>query len=208
MDFNELSAFSIIAPLIVGAFFFRSIASIKKLLLLYIISLVIIEFSAMTLYRWKINNMPIYHIQSYTEFYFLLLIYYRLFREMRHQRFALIVGIAFLLASILMLFRDSIFEFNTGQRYVEMFLLFLLFLAYLSEQTTYNAPAQIRRNTFFWFTIGYMIYFAGTLLLFLSQEMFVRKGITGYWVIHGIFNIFLNLVFTFVLWSGREKSLS
>lgn len=167
-----------------------------------------LEFLARYLYEVQVNNMFIYHIQSYLEFYFLLAIYLRLYREMRHQKFASILGIIFLVGSLLMLFRDSVDEFNTGQRYLEMFSLVLIFFVYLRELLIYDSTAAIRRNPFFWFTAGYFIYFSGTILLFLSQDMFLSSGQTGYWIIHGIFNIFLNLVFTFVLWNGGEKSLS
>ena len=208
IDFNLISTVSIIAPVIAGAFLFRGLKPITRTLYWLVFFTFLAEIPTRLLYEKQINNMFLFHLQSYIEFYFLLAIYYRLYRELRHQRFALITGAVFLMASLIMLFRDSIFEFNTGQRYVEMLLLVLLFFAYLREQHIYNSPAQIRKNPFFWFTVGYLIYFAGTLLLFLSQDMFVKNGHTEYWIIHGIFNIFLNLVFTFVLWSGGEKSLS
>ena len=150
--------------------------------------------------------MVLFHFQAQFEFYFLHAIYFKLVKEWRHQRLVLILAFFVFVGSLLMLFRDSVFEFNTGQRYLEMFFLMLIFFVYLREQLIRASNISMRSNPFFWFTAGYLIYFSGTILLFLSQDMFVATGETNYWAIHGIFNIFLNLVFTFVLWNGREKS--
>lgn len=170
-----------------------------------VISFAIIELVASTMFEKKINNMVMYHIQTFVEFYFLIFVYYRIMRRINSQKMVRLFAVIFLFASMLFYFRDSVYEFNTGQRYIEMILLMFTMFVFLYEMTLYDSALRIRKSPFFWLTAGYLIYFSGTLLLFLLQQRFVDSGFNDYWVVHGIFNIFLNLVLTFVLWTGREK---
>jgi len=205
VDFTLFSAISIIAPLIVGAFFYWKLSPNFKTIFFIVFCFAIIELIASILFEKRVNNMVLYHIHTYVEFYFLAYLFNRLVKRKLLQRFIGYSSLLFFFASLLFFLRDNLFEFNTAQRYLQIVLLSIIILAYLHELYISTSKIKIRKNPFFWLSCGYLIYLFGTILLFLSQQMFVETGQTGYWVIHGIFNIFLNLVFTFVLWSGREK---
>lgn len=101
------------------------------------------------------------------------------------------------------LFIETISEFNAVQRWVEMVLLIQIILLYLRELSMLRSSVQMKKNPFFWLSVGYLIYFTGTIYLFVNQKYFLEHGQTQYWIIHGIFNIFLNAVFTVVLWKSR-----
>ena len=204
-DFTLISALSIIAPLIAGAIAFRRLDFSLRLIVVMIFLVALGELAASILFESKVNNMFIYHAHTYVEFYFLIIFYYRLFRRRFSQKIAEVFAIAFLVISCLLYLRDSIYEFNSAQRYVEMILLIFIMYQFLYELDKFSSRVRILKSPFFWLTVGYVIYFAGTLLLFLLQQKFVESGFNGYWVVHGIFNIFLNLVLTFVLWTGRER---
>jgi len=210
MDFNVVSAYSILAPTLVGAFLLivSRLSFNMRIIVGYIFSTCILEFVARTLYGLKVNNMFILHIHAYVEFYFLIFLYHRLMFRIISRQIVRVFAVLFFVLSALFYFQNSILEFNAWQRHTEILMLMFIMMVYIYELMLFDTSTGIRRNTFFWFTASYMIYFGGTLLLFLSQERLLQQGATNYWVIHGIFNIFLNIVLTFVLWHGREKSLS
>jgi hypothetical protein len=83
----------------------------------------------------------------------------------------------------------------------------LIGLVYLLELSRRSEAHIIKKNPFFWFTVGYVIYFCGTILLFVNQKRFLEAGEYNYWIVHGIFNIYLNAMLTFVLWKGSQRSL-
>lgn len=209
LDFSIISAYTILAPLIVGAFLFRSLLFPSKILYSLVIVTAFIELSAYFLYLQKMNNMFINHVQSTAEFYLLSIIYLWLLRSVRITNITVIFMILFGLFTIYsILFIEGLNEFNAVQRWVEMILLTQVVLLYMREQSIRRSTVQMKKNPFFWLSVGYLIYFTGTIYLFVNQKYFLEIGQTEYWIIHGIFNIFLNSVFTFVLWTGRAQSLS
>ena len=148
------------------------------------------------------------HLQTSLEFVFLAIVYYRLFRTKYFQRMVLVVSAIFTVVSITnLLVYEGFNEFNSVQRYTEVVLMILIGLVYLVELASRFKSHEIKKNPFFWFTVGYVIYFCGTILLFVNQKHFLKAGEYHYWIVHGIFNIFLNSMLTFVLWKGSQRSL-
>lgn len=176
--------------------------------MLLVVFSAIIEFIASELYENGMNNMFLFHIQSTVEFALISLIYFRLFRTPRYKQVVKLFMLLFGLISVYsILFIDGLNEFNTVQRYLEMFFLNFVILLFIRELAVLPKFIPMRQNVYFWLSAGYLIYFSGTILLFVNQTYFLEMGKTEYWIIHGIFNIFLNIVLTFVLWKRRAKLL-
>jgi len=208
-DFSLVSALSILAPIMVGAFFVKRFN--RNFQILFVLTLVtfLIEIGARILYELRTNNMIFNHIQCTVEFYILAFLYLRLFRNSLDIKITLVLMVLFaLITTGSLVFYESFWEFNALQRYFEMLFLTVIIFIYVREQTLRYSEASVRKNPFFLLSVGYLIYLSGTLLLFVNQKYFIEIGKTQYWVVHGIFNIFLNVVITLVLWKGRKYSLS
>lgn len=153
--------------------------------------------------------MFLFHIHTFAEFYLLSLFYFRILKTIPFRITIQIFSISFMVISAICLWKgNSIYEFNSIQRYVEMLLLTIILFSYLYERTHSQRSKPLGNDPYLWLTIGYIVYFFGTLLLFVLRDQVITDPNFDYWIIHGIFNIFLNGILTFVLWNGRVKSLS
>lgn len=165
----------------------------------------LIEILISTLFERKINNMFLFHVHTYVEFYFLMGIYNNILVRPSTRKLLKVLAILFCPISLLFLLKDPISVFNSGQRYFEtIFLMMIMFLS-IYELNSVGKKVAVNKNALLLLSVGYLIYFSGTLLLFLLKQKLVTTNIDGYWIIHGVFNILLNLTLTFVLWNGKEK---
>jgi len=201
-DLNLISTISIYAPLIIGAFFYRRLSKLGFVLFIFVLISAIGETAVRVLYEFKVNNMFLFHFQSYLEFSFLSIIYYQLIQNSFSRKIIVGCVFLFLIGSFLFLAVDNIQEFNTGQRYLEGVLVILMITLHFRD---FLHRTNEMNTQFIWLSFGYLIYFFGTLMLFLSQDKLVEIGDSRYWlVIHSIFNILLNGIISFVLWNSRR----
>lgn len=204
VDLDLISAISIIAPALVGAIFYSRLVDFAQKLFWFVIFIVIIELSAGILSVLKLNNMFIFHIYTFGEVLFICLIYRSLMRSAVHRRMILHGFVIFQTISIInLLFFDEITHFNSSQRYVEMLIIYTILSTFAIQATKEKFREPLSKDPAFILTIGFMVYFLGTLGLFILADKMFTSGNDSYWILHGIFNISLNTVYTVVLLRAR-----
>lgn len=196
---------SIIAPLFVGVVFIRTLLISCRLLFLLIITVAIIELLAIILAKYGINNLFLFHLYSFIEFGVISMIYYQLIRNTQQRKFILYFLVVFQGFSLLnLLFFEKITGFNSFQRNIEAIILMFYFFFYLFEISKLKHEYSLR-NPFFILTFGFIIYFVGTLSLFVYANQIIQGTDNSYWLIHSVLNIFLNGIYTIALWKGRIR---
>jgi hypothetical protein len=211
LEFNVdlISTYSIIAPAIVGAIFYFKFSGALKILCWLIFVTLILEGVGIWLYDLKINNLFIFHLYSYIEFGLITLIYYQLRTNQMWKRLMIVIFVLFLLYSgIVLLFYQGLDRFNSLQRNAEGAILMVYFFNFIREYSLFGSRQRALFKPFFWLTYGYFIYFAGTLFLFVFANEILSDTINDYWIIHGIFNIFLNIIYAVVLISSLRSRLA
>ena len=194
-----------------GAIVYSKISGgvLKQLFRLIIITL-FIEFIARVLFERGMNNMFLFHLYTFVEFGFVSAIFYLLSRSEAWKKLILIVSSLFVVFSILnLLFFEGIEQFNSNQRYFECISVFVYCVGYYLGVLRSSESFFLEREPMFWLTSGYLLYFSGTLFLFLYTKSFMDVGKElRYWELHGILNIWLNVIYSFVLWLGTRKSIA
>lgn len=201
-----LSTLSILLPLIFGAIFFKSLTRPIKILFGYIVVAALLEFLGAILFFQGKNNMPLYHIYTFFEFTILSLVYYTLFNQLLHKIGVLILSVAFLVYMANLIITHSAFdEFNTITRTIESAILILYFLTYILHSSRENTGKTLELNPYFILTSGLLIYFAGTVCVFLFLEHLEGNSFLSAWSIHSVLNIFLNVIYAVVLWKSHRN---
>ncbi len=196
------------APLIVGAIFFKSLPKLARVLWFFILATAILDFVASNLAYFGINNLWIFHLYAYMEFGVISYLYFHLIR--RKSRRVLILGMLVLFMSLSIVdlcLYEGLKEFNSIQRHIEGFILVLYCFEYLFELAHDPERDNSFRNPYYLLTIGFMIYFCGTLYLFVFGNSILQQPDAHYWLLHTIFNSVLLLIYTLFFWRLRHGVL-
>lgn len=195
---------SILPPTILGAIFIRRLPKPLVFLTSFAIITAFLEVLTYVLYLSSTNNIFLVHIHSFIEFAFISLIYYVLLKTKFWRALIWLFSALFVAFSIVnfMLMEDST-DFNSNQRYVEGIILFVYFIAYIGKMINDKSYGYIENHPYFILTINFMLYFGGTLFLFLFGKQLLSES-NNYWVLHGVLNITLNLINTIVIWRGYK----
>ena len=207
MTINTISFYSVLAPTLVGVFLFKSLPRILKHLCILIFSLTAFEFLSLTANKYLGTNLFLFHLFTYIEFGVIATIYYSLSKEILWKRIVLTFTILFVLFSIINLtYFETFIQFNSNQRYVEGIMVLIFCIGYYTKLLREAENIYLEKHPYFWLTSGYLIYFAGTLFLFLFSRELMENSDSSYWSLHGMLNIFLNLIYVITLWLGSKAS--
>lgn len=199
-----LSTFSISLPIFIGALFFRNLYPVLKILYLLILVSGGFELWAAILFFKSENNMFLYHYQTLIEFGLITLIYIMLFDKIWIKQLIGSISVVFCTVLIMNLFLDNKNELNAVLRVWEGGILTVFFIAYLYYSLNFLKVPFLELNPYFILTAGWLIYFSGTLLLFLISNSLDQSEFLPSWVIHASLNLILNILFTLVLWKGSR----
>jgi len=203
---DEISAFSVALPAILGIHIFNQLDSFSKKVF-WLASLG--AFTEIILMAIKpMNNFPVINTYVIIEFFFISYIFCSIYERNRIKIFIKIVSGVFLLFAISnFFFIQGMFVLNSLSLLMKCII--VSYLALLSFRILMTQPeGEVMRNPIFWFSFGLLIYYAGNLFTFGYGEKYFGNPDTfsfHIWNIHGILNIVFNLSLTLSLWSGRMK---
>ncbi|GAB5417596.1 MAG: hypothetical protein Crog4KO_25810 [Crocinitomicaceae bacterium] len=203
MDIDAFSTISILIPTIVGIFLFSKVPSSIKLVIYYVWVTTVLDAIVFYLGLNSINNLYLFHVHTYIEFSFILVLFGNLIQSKRKVHVLNLAGGLFLTISIFLLaFHQDFSQFNSVQRHIEGFFVTLIILFFLAQQSMgvkrlTNTPI----NVLSW---ALLLYFGGNLFVFALGDVILTTGGGEMWVIHGILNIILNVVFAYVILASRN----
>lgn len=201
-----LSTLSILAPLVVGAIFYFRMALFTQWLFGFVVFTFLGEVASRVLFELGINNMYLFHVYSFGEVFFICMIYRSLSNTERQRNIILIGFLIFQSISILnLVFFENIEHFNSVQRYVEMMIVYSLLSNFIVRAVNDPTRRPFEQDPAILLTLGLMIYFLGTLFLFIYGNEVLSGSNNNYWILHGIFNIFLNAVYVLVFLKAVRK---
>lgn len=196
-----LSTLSILLPTFFGAVFFKSLSRPIKILVFFIFTGVIFEGVTAAFFFFKMNNMVIFHLFTIFEFLFISAIYYCLFNNPILKKIVILLFAGFFAYSTIDIFYSGDINLLNGiNRVIESGILMIYFFGYLYSSLVESHVPFVERNPYFILTIGFLIYFIGTVLLFFFSNNIIKSNIISAWTIHSILNIFLNVIYTVTIW--------
>jgi hypothetical protein len=168
---------------------------------------VVSECTAAYLSSLSINNMFLIHIFTPIEFVSTILIFLTIHNTKPIQTFGKIISLLFCVYCVLnALFFQPITSFNSFPQGIQCIIMIMICIYFFYRLLIADEFIDLMRSPNFWLFGGWMLYFSGTLFLFiLSYRGDVNLTFS---VIHSVLNILLNLIFTYAIWLGRTKSIS
>lgn len=184
------SPYALIPPLITGILYYRKAPkSIRTIILLVMVSSITTLASAILWHR-KVNNLPLLHLYTVLEFFFLSLFYMVVLPPALKKRIVLAVCIVFVLFALTnSLCFQSIISHNSYTRGLEAFLIILYSLLFYYRMYSHPGEEDIGRSPYFFINTGYFIYFSASFFLFiLSNRLSVSVELRHiFWGIHAVF---------------------
>lgn len=175
----------------------------------YLSLAVVTHVLSFTLWKLKKNNLIILHIYTVAEYLILLRYYYLLLKGYLPVTLFIILAFAFPLFSILdtLLIEDPL-EANTYSRTVEALLFIFLSVSWFVKSVSEISPGNPSNRSLHLITGGFLIYFAGSVMLFSFVDninQLAKPFRMNVWSIHTLLLVILYLLITIGLWKHNKK---
>jgi hypothetical protein len=195
-------------PAVAAALFFKKQQKALKILSAFVIFNGVTEIVNSTVVLNNINSLPIHHFYTVVEFSVSLIISSLVIypNAKSPYRFLSIIALVLLISILDVSFFESLKSVNSIPRVIQGLTMIAISIYFFYKIFIASEFIDILRYPYFWLYTGWLIYFSGTFFLFVYSY---QTGMTiTYPIIHSVLYIFLNLVYTYVLWLGSRKSTS
>lgn len=200
-----ISNLSILAPLILGAFFVRKYDRVITTFYILVVLSAIIEAGILYTSWNSINNLAYFHVYTFIEFGFITAIYYQLITTYLVRMGLIVFSILFVLLSLYsLIYWEGLNQFNGVQSMLEGIYVPVLIILYGIHLFKAYDIDSLETHPYFWLSVGYFVYFGCSLFLFGVMNKVIEHNIDIYWSIHGCVNIFLHFMYALTLWIGRK----
>jgi hypothetical protein len=190
----------------------KSIYLIKILILTNLILNLFNEYYISSYYKSdNKNNMFLFHFSTLCECMLLILYFRTFFQQKSFKNTLLILLLGFPIFMLLNLqFWEPITHYPSIPRMVECILIMLLSIIFFMNIFQQSTITDLVQYPHFWLASGLLLYFAGTFFMNIVGQMVLDTKKLGFDVydIHSFLNIFLNIIYTIVLWMSSKRLIS
>ena len=205
INLHLISACSIIAPIFVGAIYFKSLSFALRILFVYVAITGPLELAASVMSAYGINNLFLFNAHIFIEFFAISAIFFFSYDSVFWRGIVGVFLVSFLGFSLLShLLFHAWDPFYANERYAEGLMIIILCVGYYISLLRRPIHRYLERQPMFWLASGWLIYFAGTLYLFLFSKELLDLDSFQFWQIHAILNIGLNIIYVVSFVKGRR----
>lgn len=206
---SYVSLASILCPLWVAVIQWsklpKEISPLRWILIVSLLS----DVLSLIVIRFSMSSYPLGNIYLFIQF--TVLFYILSFRIKNKISLVVVYGLYVLFYSINVILFQSFFEFNTNSIVVSSLILIFLSTNYLYRLLSELPTVYVHKLPMLWLTFAVLIYYAGTLFLFLANNYLVRvlgDSHSMIWILHNILNISKNILFAVALWQSYRTTKS
>lgn len=200
---TDLSLYSVLMPVIIGVFRFKYLSALQKMIALLVLSTLLGEVGNFVLDKLLGNNLPVAHLFTLVQFILLIKIMEQGLHPMIPKKIFKGLLITFIIVALMDAFWwNGIYSFNSYSRPLASYIFIFLALCFFYKTLKELKIKQLELEPLFWISIGLIIYFSGSQLIFLFTN-FIKtsnEALLTLWGIHAIFNIVLNITYSIALW--------
>lgn len=158
-----------------------------------------------------IHNMYIYNWCNLIQGIILTSVYVLLFKNSTFKLFAVFgitVSVIISLIDYESLFDVSTVNFNRFSYNIIGCLVIILILLYFYQLIQYLQVPTLTKYSYFWFSTGALLYFAGTIFSYIFMEVTFNSTIKmrqQYWMVDAILAIIFNIFISFSIWYMKPE---
>lgn len=205
----HLSSSSVLIPLFLAVIQWNRLPTdISKLRWIILIAL-FVDALSLLLIKLSINTYPLGNSYLLIQFVILLSLF------SGHLKCKVLIKsffIGFMIFYLVnLLFLQNIFEFNTNSNVAASLILIFLTLLFFYNLLNELPIVHIHKLPMLWISFATLVYYAGTLFLFLANNYLTRMAAPSHklmWILHNLLNITKNLLFAIALWQSYRKTKS
>lgn len=154
-----------------------------------------------------VNTWFIVNIFFITQFIFL---YFTFRSSVKNSYLEVAFWIFLSFACVNYFFIESPTKFNFFTAYSGAILLIVVALFYLQNLVRNSANESILKLPLLWISYGVLLYYAGTLFVFLFNNYLVKYFPENHqyiWILHNLLNLTKNAFFSFALWKSYKAKM-
>lgn len=205
----ETSAYSSVLPFIMGVIFVRNLKGYLVFLLIFTTIAFIMEGVNYVLYKYEINNLPVFHLYSLLEFSLLSIIYFLFYKQhIKTNYLFLFVILLFFIVAYTEYRINGLSVMDNYSSAIESLILTVYSLFLFFRIMNNVRFRKLLHLPFFWFNSAVLLYFIGNLLSFTFSNYISAYEPENYkfiWVIHSFLNILFNLLIAAAFWETKTK---
>lgn len=151
------------------------------------------------------NVLSLFTVVEFSVFTFFL---YNAIEKLTFRRIIVVSAIAFyafIIGLYLLQNRDNTFD-SLGAS-VEAILIVVYSMFYLFDQMNKPQVFFIYQDPNFWFVVAFILYFSGTLFLFIQASNLGPQDLVNFWIINYFLNITKNILFAIAFSTRKSKTL-
>ena len=206
---SEIAQLSLALPILIALFRFKRFTKLYWTLASLLLVAAIISYGAFILYQNKANNMYLLHIYTVLEYALWSMFYYQLFERKFVKKVIVSLLILFVLFAVTnTLYWQSLQVYNSYSRSVEGAFLLCFAIAWFYKVFVNGKIIKLETHPVFWINAGVLVYFSGSLLLFVTNNFLVkisRQHFFEAWALHGLFLIIHYLLIAIGIWLIKYK---
>jgi hypothetical protein len=203
------STWIILVPVLIGIIFFNRFNKGLRIICIHLFIACATELSSTMLMNRGMNNLPLLHMYTLSEFVLLYLFYDIAFGNSFPKWMLRGIAAGFVLFSVInSLFIQNIYTFNSYARGLEALLLIIFSLLYFYKLSLPSQHTQEVMAPATWISSGILIYFSGGFILFILSNYILPLGSAlnrQIWAIHSFLSIILYVLVAIGLWKARKK---
>lgn len=207
---ENISVFSHLLPLLVFFLFLKRNKLIRvKVLLFYIVISFINDNLLLIFNSSRYDRLTYVILSTYTIFEYSIFTYF-LYSIIDNKIFKSIVAactLGFFLFALITFFFSKQNDFDSLSASIESILIIAFCIFYLFDQLNKPQVMFIYQDPNFWFVVGFMVYLAGTLFLFIEANDLAKPIRDNFWKILLFANITKNILFAIAFSTKKSKPL-
>lgn len=187
-------------PFLTGIAVWKRLTFDQRVLVVWCAFVILFSLLSEYISRRYGNNLPLYHLYTFIEFFFLSYLFRRLLKRLPLPAW-LIPTLLFVGVGLWGVF-EELFAFPDRLRSVESVILIGYALLFFNRALRSLDVARIERTFMFWVSVAVLLCFTGTLLLYIFSNYIAAASNRVYftvWTIHTLFNILLYLLYSIAL---------
>lgn len=183
---------------------FKSIVKACPEILLYLGMALFFELFTRFFLSPNVNNLPYLHLYTSLEFLTISLFYWRTLRHYYSTKVLIITIVAFLVFAIMnAFFIQGLENFNSYARSIECIIIISFSLLYYFMMLSELSIKDPIKSTDFWLNTAFLIYFAGSFVLFILSNLLTsqsREVNIMAWGMHSFLLAILHIFISLGLW--------
>lgn len=190
---------AVLIPLLAGGIRYKLLPAPAKCIVFYLLLGSIINLVAVKLAASHRNNLPLLHVYTVVEFVTLSLFYWNVLPGRRIHRLLLLCCILFVIACIVnACIPQHILSFNSYTRSAGALIIIGYALYFFNVLVDRDYDHFFDRLPLFWMNAGILLYFSGSLLLFLFHVFLMGHELLDIWAwrLHGLLVLIMYFLFT------------